>query len=72
VTSPAERMDKRGARLSRTDLRELGWERRAIDAIFRNCPVTVVPGYSRPTISVDDYDAFIAKHTYSGDRVRPT
>jgi len=31
----AERLANPGAVLSRTDLRELGYERRAIDAIFR-------------------------------------
>jgi integrase len=33
--------------LSRTDLRELGWERRAVDAIFRELDVVFLPGYSR-------------------------
>ena len=64
----------RGAVLSRTDLRELGWERRAVDAIFRALPVTVVPGYSRPMIRAEDYQDYIRQHTFSNDepRVRPT
>ena len=42
------------ALLSRGHLRELGLERRAIDAIF-NCPVVALPGYRRPLIRVADY-----------------
>jgi hypothetical protein len=57
--------------LSRSDLRELGWERRAIDAIFRGCPVVALPGYSRPVIRVEDYRAFLEANTYRGERVRP-
>ncbi|MDP9224392.1 MAG: hypothetical protein M3P18_11180 [Actinomycetota bacterium] len=69
--SPAERLERPDAVLSRTDLKELGWERRAVDAIFRACPVVAVPGYSRTVIRVEDYQAFILEHTYNGDRVRP-
>jgi hypothetical protein len=69
--APAERLGNPTAVLSRTDLAELGYERRAVDAIFRNCPVVVLPGYSRPLIQVADFDAFLAEHTYRGDRVRP-
>jgi hypothetical protein len=57
--------------LSRSDLRELGLERRAVDAVFRGCPVVVLPGYSRPLIHVGDYLALIEQSTYRGDRVRP-
>lgn len=57
--------------LSRTDLRDLGHPRRAVDAIFRLCPVVVLPGYSRPLIRVADYIAALDAHTYRGDRVRP-
>jgi hypothetical protein len=35
------------ALLSRTDLRELGLERRAVDAVFRALNVIVLPGYRR-------------------------
>lgn len=34
----------------RDPLRELGHERRAVDAIFRACPVEVWPDYSQPTM----------------------
>jgi hypothetical protein len=70
--SPAVRLDNPDAVLSRSDLRELGFERRAIDAVFRACPVISIPGYSRPLVSAADFRAFLAEHTYAGDRVRPT
>lgn len=60
--------------LSRSDLRDLGYERRAIDAIFRECPIVQLPGYSRPLIRVSDYLALLDECTYCdrcGDRVRP-
>jgi hypothetical protein len=34
--------------LSRSDLRELGYERRAVDAIFRSCPVVALHGLHPP------------------------
>jgi hypothetical protein len=66
----AARVANPDAVLTRSDLRELGWERRAIDAIFRGCPVVALPGYSRPVIRVEDYRAFLEANTYRGDRVR--
>jgi hypothetical protein len=68
--TPAERLGVANAVLSRTDLAELGYNRRAVDAIFRGCPVVVLPGYSRPLIRVEDFERFIEEHTYDGDRVR--
>ena len=70
--SPTERLATPGAFLSRSDLRDLGLERRAVDAVFRACPVVALPGYSRPLVRVEDYRALIEASTYSGDRVRPT
>ncbi len=67
-----ELLETPGALLSRTHLRELGLERRAVDAVFRALPVVALPGYSRPLIRADDYRAFLAEHTFAGDRVRPT
>jgi len=67
----AERLEQPEAFLSRTDLRALGLERRAVDAVFRGCPVVVLPGYSRPLVRVADYLALIEASTYCGDRVRP-
>jgi hypothetical protein len=68
----AERLANDEAVLSRSDLRELGYERRAVDAIFRGCDVVSIPGYSRPLIRVADFRAFLAAHTFNGDRVRST
>jgi hypothetical protein len=68
--SPADRLANADAILTRTDLRELGWERRAVDAIFRGCPVIVPPGYSRPVIRVGDYLELLEASTFRGDRVR--
>ncbi|HSL63787.1 MAG TPA: hypothetical protein VK874_03940 [Gaiellaceae bacterium] len=57
--------------LSRGDLRELGFERRAVDAIFRALPVVVLPGYSRPVVRVRDYLDLLERSTYDGrTRVR--
>jgi hypothetical protein len=69
--TPAARLETPGAFLSRADLRELGLERRAIDAVFRACPVVAIPGYSRTLIHVEDYNALMKDSTYAGDRVRP-
>ena len=69
--SPAERLADPDAVLTRTDLRELGWERRAVDAIVRGCPAVAIPGYARTVVLVRDYQAFLAEHTFRGDRVRP-
>jgi hypothetical protein len=67
--TPAERLSNPEAVLSRTDLRELGLERRAVDAVFRACPDVVLPGYSRPLIRVSDYLELLERSTYDGKRV---
>jgi hypothetical protein len=69
--SAAELLETPGGMLSRTDLRELGWERRAVDAIFRELDVVFLPGYSRPHVRREDYLALLERSTYRGDRVRP-
>jgi hypothetical protein len=66
-----ERLEMPEAVLSRSDLAALGHPRRAVDVVFRSCPVIVMPGYSRPLIRVSDYLAFREGHTYRDDRVRP-
>jgi len=66
----ADRLANPDAVLTRSDLRELGWERRAVDAIVRGCPVVAVPGYSRPVVLVRDYLELLERSTYRGDRVR--
>jgi hypothetical protein len=58
--------------LGRSDLCALGLERRAVDAVFRGCPVVVFEGYKRQKIRVKDYRAYIERSTYrDGERVRP-
>lgn len=59
------------ALLTRTHLRLLGLERRAIDAVFRALPVVALPGYTRPMILARDYVDLIAENTFRDDRVRP-
>ena len=44
----AELLETPSALLTRTHLRDLGLERRAVDAVFRAIPIVVLPGYSRP------------------------
>ena len=67
-----ELLETPGALLTRTHLRELGLERRAIDAVFRKLPVVSLPGYSRPMIHVEQYLELIRENTYRDDRVRPS
>jgi hypothetical protein len=69
--SAQELLETPDALLTRTHLRELGLERRAVDAVFRILPVVALPGYSRPMIRAQEYLALIARSTYNGDRVRP-
>jgi hypothetical protein len=70
--SPADRLSNPDAVLTRSDLRELGYERRCIDAIFRACPVEAWPDYGRPMIRVASFLEWRERNTYRGDRVRPT
>ena len=69
--SPAELLETPGALLTRSHLRGLGLERRAIDAVFRALPVVALPGYSRPLIRAELYLELVEQHTYRDDRVRP-
>ena len=66
-----ELLETPDALLTRTHLRDLGLERRAVDAVFRVLPVVALPGYSRPMIRAQEYLALISRSTYNGDRVRP-
>lgn len=69
--SAAELLATPEALLTRSHLRELGLERRAVDAVFRACPVIALPGYSRPVIRVRDYLALLEVSTHDGlTRVR--
>jgi hypothetical protein len=60
----AELLASPGALLTRTHLRELGLERRAVDSVFRALPVVALPGYSRPLIRVADYLELLERSTY--------
>ena len=70
--STSELLTKPDALLNRSHLRELGLERRAVDAVFRALPVVVFPGYSRPMVRVCDYLELVRRSTYDDSRVRPT
>jgi hypothetical protein len=67
----AQLLETPDALLTRSHLRALGLERRAVDAVFRALPVVALPGYSRPMIRAHDYVELVADNTYRGDRVRP-
>lgn len=69
--SPTELLETPGALLTRSHLRGLGLERRAIDAVFRALPVVALPGYSRPMVCVEDYLELVKRNTFRDDRVRP-
>lgn len=72
--SAATLLETPGALLTRTDLRDLGLERRAVDSVFRECPIIVLPGYSRPMVRREAFLALLDGSTYCdrcGDRVRP-
>lgn len=68
----SELLSTPGALLTRTDLRDLGLERRAVDAVFRALPIVVLPGYKRPLVRAEDYQRLLEEHTYRDDRVRST
>lgn len=70
--SSARLLETPGALLTRTHLRELGLERRAIDAVFRKLPIVALPGYARPMIHAEQYLELVEQHTYCDDRVRPS
>jgi hypothetical protein len=76
IPSPANRLANPDAVLTRPDLRDLGYERRAVDAIFRACRrregIIMLPGYSRPMVRAAVFRDVIADCTYGDDRVRPT
>jgi hypothetical protein len=69
--SAKELLETPDALLTRTHLRELGLERRAIDAVFRALAVVALPGYSRPMVRVRDFLELLERCTFCDDRVRP-
>jgi hypothetical protein len=70
--SAVDLLERPGALLTRSDLRELGLPRGAVDTVFRELDVIFLPGYSRGLVRAEDYLAFLAVHSYGADRVRPT
>src|SRR6476660_5783884 len=67
--APAQLLATPGALLTRSHLRALGLERRAVDAVFRALPIVALPGYSRPLIRADQYRELVHEFTYRDDRV---
>jgi hypothetical protein len=65
-------LERPHALLGRKHFWELGLERRAIDAIFRELDLVYLPGYSYPLVKAADYLALIERQTYGDDRVHPT
>ena len=68
----SELLETPGALLTRSHLRELGLGRAAIDAVFRQLPVVVFAGSTRPMVRCEDYLALVQASTYDETRVRPT
>jgi hypothetical protein len=64
--SATDLLQRPGALLTRSHLRELGLERGAIDAVFRALPTVHLEGDSRPMVRVEDYLALIAERTFDG------
>jgi hypothetical protein len=73
VTTPTavELLERPDALLNSSHLRQLGLERRAVEAVFRACPNVLIPGYSRPLIRVSDYLRHLDGWTYRDDRPYP-
>jgi len=69
MSKAAELLNTPGALLTRSHLRELGLERRAVDAVFRALPMVILPGYKRPLVRVEAYQRLLEEHTYTGNRV---
>lgn len=65
-------LERPHALLGRKHFRELGLERRAIDAIFRELDLVYLPGYSYPLVKAADFVALVENCTYGDNRVHPT
>ena len=66
----AELLRTPGGVLTSSHLRELGWTRRHIDAIWRACPMIILPGTRRPVLRVEHYLAYLEEHTYRNEQPR--
>lgn len=49
----------------------LGLPRRAVESVFRSCPIVYLPGYRRPMIRAEDYRMLVERSLHRGDRVGP-
>jgi hypothetical protein len=67
-----ELLDTPGALLTRSHLRDLGLGRAAIDAVFRELPIVVFPGSTRPHVRREDYLRLVESSTYDASHVRLT
>jgi hypothetical protein len=65
-------LERPHALLGRRHFRQLGLERRAIDAVFKELDLVYLPGYSYPLVKAADYLALIERQTYGNDRIHPT
>lgn len=69
----AERLRNPDAVLTRGDLADLGYPRRAVDVIFKHviregAGVQMLPGFSRPMILVRDFLAFRERCSHTEPR----
>ena len=64
--SAVELLQRPDALLTSTHLKELGLSQRAIDAVWRACPVVKFPGYDRPMVRVEHFRAFVDDSTFDG------
>lgn len=71
VPTATTRLENPDAVLTRTDLAQLGYGRRAIDAIFKACGAVEKWEGGRPMIRVADFVRAREERTFRGDRVRP-
>jgi hypothetical protein len=69
ATTPTERLATPEAVLSRSDVAELGYSSRQVDAIFRRCPVQAWTK-RKPMIRVADFLKARDEVTFSDGRVR--
>jgi hypothetical protein len=71
VPTAVELLERPGALLTRSHLRDLGLTRTMVDSVFRELDVVFFPGSTRGAVKVEDYLALVDRSTYANDRVRP-
>ena len=70
--SAADLLEQGTGLMTRSQLRDLGLPRAAVDAVFKRLDVVFFEGYSRPFVKVEDYLDLVAQSTFGRDRVRPS